>query len=240
MQIATTGMTLPEGKFKYEDPILSALADKFSPKKVTPYYFEFLPDDYESASIIVITRDRILDLLIHDIEKVETRRDRATDPQERTLLDGILADLEREIPVCAQSLEEGERAMIRALSPLSFKPTAVVDVDTGDANEAIAHGLDPNGIILRAMAAANLMFFYTAGKKEVHAWLVSRGTNAQGCAGKIHSDLAQGFVKAEIIPATELLKCHSLQDARQRNLTRLVDRDFIIPEDIVLEIRFNL
>lgn len=234
MRIATTGISLPEGKFKYEDPILFALADKFLPKKVSPYYVEFLPDDYESANIIAITRDRILDLLIHDIEKVETRRDRATAPEERVLLDRVLADLEREVPVCAQPLREGEIAAMRALSPLSLKPTLVID------GESAVDEPDPNGIITRAMATAGLMFFYTAGKKEVRAWLVDRGTDARGCAGKIHSDLAQGFVKAEIIPAADLLGCHGMQDARRRGLTRLVDRDFIIPEDIVLEIRFNV
>nr|VFK54395.1 MAG: Protein of unknown function (DUF933) [Candidatus Kentron sp. TUN]VFK55291.1 MAG: Protein of unknown function (DUF933) [Candidatus Kentron sp. TUN]VFK56658.1 MAG: Protein of unknown function (DUF933) [Candidatus Kentron sp. TUN] len=235
MRIATTGINLSEGKVKYEDTIVLDLADKFLPKKITPYYFEFLHDDYESGNIIVITRDRILDLLIHDIEKVETRRDRTTDSDERVVLDRVLNDLEREIPVCALQFGEHEEPYIRALSPLSFKPTLVLDVESDDANTLVA-----NEIISQAMAVANLMFFYTAGKKEVRAWLVYRGTSAQGCAGKIHSDLAQGFVKAEIIPADDLLECHNMQDARQRNLTRLVDRDFIIPENTVLEIRFNI
>nr|VFJ45682.1 MAG: Protein of unknown function (DUF933) [Candidatus Kentron sp. FM]VFJ69220.1 MAG: Protein of unknown function (DUF933) [Candidatus Kentron sp. FM]VFK06858.1 MAG: Protein of unknown function (DUF933) [Candidatus Kentron sp. FM] len=235
MRIAITGVALPEGKCRYDDPILFALADKFLPKKVTPYYFEFLPDDYEPANIIVIRRDRILDLLIEDIEKVETRRDRTTDPRERALLERVLAGLEQEVPVCAQPLAEEDKTYLRALSPLSLKPTLVMDT------EAIESGApDPYEVISRAMVVANLMFFYTAGKKEVHAWLVNRGTNAQGCAAKIHSDLAQGFVKAEIVPAKDLLQCHSMQDARKRNLTRLVDRDFIIPEEIVLEIRFNI
>nr|VFK31586.1 MAG: Protein of unknown function (DUF933) [Candidatus Kentron sp. MB]VFK75882.1 MAG: Protein of unknown function (DUF933) [Candidatus Kentron sp. MB] len=235
MRIAITGMDLAEGKVKYEDAILFALADKFSPKKITPYYFEFAQDDYESANIIVVTRERILDLLIHDIEKVETRRDRAADANERKVLERVLAELEREIPVCAVRLEEQEEACIRALSPFSFKPTLVIE--PGEADSA---GITAHEVISRAMAIANLMFFYTAGKKEVHAWLVPRGANAQDCAGKIHSDLAQGFVKAEIIPAEDLLQCHGMQDARQRNLTRLVDRDFTIPENTVLEIRFNI
>nr|VFK50333.1 MAG: Protein of unknown function (DUF933) [Candidatus Kentron sp. TC]VFK62651.1 MAG: Protein of unknown function (DUF933) [Candidatus Kentron sp. TC] len=233
MRIAVTGLDLPEGKVKYEDAVMSALADKFLPKKITPYYFEFLHDDYASANIIVIARHRILDLLIHDLEKVETRRDRTADPDERRVLDRVLGDLEREIPVCAMQREKHEEPYIRALSPLSFKPTLLIDVESSGANT-------PSEIISEAMAVANLMFFYTAGKKEVRAWLVDRGTSAQGCAGKIHSDLAQGFVKAEIVSADDLLECHSMQDARQRNLTRLVDRDSVIPKNTVLEIRFNV
>nr|VFK45111.1 MAG: Protein of unknown function (DUF933) [Candidatus Kentron sp. TC] len=233
MRIAVTGLDLPEGKVKYEDAVMSALADKFLPKKITPYYFEFLHDDYASANIIVIARHQILDLLIHDLEKVETRRDRTADPDERRVLDRVLGDLEREIPVCAMQREKHEEPYIRALSPLSFKPTLLIDVESSGANT-------PSEIISEAMAVANLMFFYTAGKKEVRAWLVDRGTSAQGCAGKIHSDLAQGFVKAEIVSADDLLECHGMQDARQRNLTRLVDRDSVIPKNTVLEIRFNV
>nr|VFJ56499.1 MAG: Protein of unknown function (DUF933) [Candidatus Kentron sp. FW] len=235
MRIATTGINLSEGKVKYEDTIVLALANKFSPKKTTPYYFEFLRDDYQSANIIVIARHRLLDLLIYDIDKVETRRDRTSDPNERAVLEQALGDLEQEIPVCAQRFEEREKSYIRALSPFSLKPTLVLDTDSDDTN-----GFTHNKIIPQAMAVADVMFFYTAGKKEVRSWLVDRGSNAQSCAAKIHSDLAQGFVKAEIIPADVLLQCHSMQDARQRNLTRLVDRDFIIPENTVLEIRFNV
>ena len=229
MRIAITAPDPPQGKVKYEDPAVIALADKFSPKKVTPYYCEFLPDDYETADIIVIARDRALDLLIHDIEKLENRRERASDPDERALLDRVLAQLEEEIPICDQEFSEPDHEWLRTISPLSMKPTLVIE---GDA--------DPNELIPRALEKAGLMFFYTSGKQEVHAWLVRRGADAVTCAGKIHSDLARGFVKAEIVPVDDLLRCHSLQDARKRDLTRLVDRDFIIPEKTVIDIRFNV
>ena len=65
-------------------------------------------------------------------------------------------------------------------------------------------------------------------------------TEAVECAGKIHSDLARGFIKAEIVSFEDLMKAHSFQDARVKGLTRLVDRDFVIPEKTVLEIRFNV
>ena len=67
MKIAYTGLNLPEGKIKYGDPAIIALTAMYSPQKVTPYYFNFIPDNYEEAEIIAITRDRILDLIIYDI-----------------------------------------------------------------------------------------------------------------------------------------------------------------------------
>jgi len=230
VRIAITVPDPPQGKVKYEDPAVLALVGKFSPKKVTPYYCEFLPDDYETADIIVIARDRVLDLLIHDIEKLENRRERTSDPDEQALLDRVLAGLEAETPVCDQEFSEPDRERLRTISPLSMKPTLIID---GDA-------AGPNDLIPRALEKAGLMFFYTSGQPEVHAWLVRRGADAVTCAGKIHSDLARGFVKAEIVPVDDLLQCHSLQDARKRDLTRLVDREFVIPEKTVIDIRFNV
>jgi ribosome-binding ATPase YchF (GTP1/OBG family) len=85
-----------------------------------------------------------------------------------------------------------------------------------------------------------MMFFYTAGQQEVHAWLIRSGFDARECAGQIHTDLARGFVKAEIVSVEDMLQCHSMADARRKGLSRLVDRDFVIPSDTVLEIRFNI
>ena len=101
-------------------------------------------------------------------------------------------------------------------------------------------GVPVNDLIPRIMKKAKLMFFYTAGKQEVRSWVVNEGDDAVTCAGKIHTDLARGFIKAEIIHIDELLKCHNFQDARSKGLTKLVDRDFKIAEKTVLEIRFNV
>ena len=229
MRIATTGLNLPQGKAKYEDQVILALADQFSPKKVTPYYCEFLLDDYEAADAIAISRDRILDLLIHDIDKLEVRRQRTEDPDEQAALDRVLAGLEGDVPVCDQELSDVDREHVRTLSPLSLKPTLIFDGDTVDVNE----------LIRLAMERAGVMFFYTAGKPEVHAWFVDCGADAVTCAGKIHSDLARGFVKAEIVSVDDLLQCHNMQDARKQGLTRLVDHDYVIPQNTVVDIRFN-
>ena len=84
------------------------------------------------------------------------------------------------------------------------------------------------------------MFFYTAGKKEVRAWFAEKNADAVTCAGKIHTDLARGFIKAEIVPHEDLMKAHNFKDAASQGLTKLVDKNFLIPEKTVLEIRFNV
>ncbi|OGL43941.1 MAG: hypothetical protein A2161_09875 [Candidatus Schekmanbacteria bacterium RBG_13_48_7] len=84
------------------------------------------------------------------------------------------------------------------------------------------------------------MFFYTVGKQEVHAWLVQKYTDAVSCAGKIHTDLARGFIKAELLSCEDMMTVHNMHEARTRKLTKLVDRDFIIPMNSILDIRFNV
>ena len=230
MKIAYSGMNLQEGKVRFEDPIVHSLTDKFSPKKVTPYYFEFIGSDFESAEIIVVSRESVLDLLILDIEKMETRLERSEDEEERAVVAAALAALENEVPVCDMELDAAAAIHMRQIGPLSLKPVLIVDSDSIDVQELIPF----------AMEKAGMMFFYTAGPQEVHAWLINSGLGAQECAGQIHTDLARGFVKAEIVSVEDMLQCHSMADARKKGLTSLVDRDFVIPSDTVIEIRFNI
>ena len=69
---------------------------------------------------------------------------------------------------------------------------------------------------------------------------VEKNANAVTCAGKIHTDLARGFIKAEIVSHEELMTAHNFKDAGAKGLTKLVDADFPIPEKMVLDIRFNV
>ncbi len=230
MKVACTGLDLPEGKVKYQDPVFIDLAEKFQPKKLTPYYFELLVDDYEAANAIVIASESVLDLLILDYEKVESRLARTEDAAEKDVLERSLAQLEAEKPVCDLTLDASERAIINAFGLLSFKPTLVVE----------DHAPDTNAVCEAVLEKAKMMFFYTAGKQEVHAWLVEKDADAVTCAGKIHTDLARGFIKAEIVRYEDMMAVHSMQDARSKGLTKLVDHDYTIPENSILDIRFNV
>jgi ribosome-binding ATPase len=230
MKIANVGLALPEGKVKYQDPIFADLARKFQPAKLSPYYFEFLPDDFTAARAIALAADRVLDLLILDMEKVEARLSRAEDPAEQEVLRRCLAHLEEQQPICDLPLDSNERALVSALGPLSLKPTVVLAETSADPDEVCRAVLDKAG----------MMFFYTAGKEEVHAWLVEKGADSVSCAGRIHSDLARGFIKAELVSYEDMMTVHSMQDARLKGLTRLVDRDAAVPENTILEIRFNV
>lgn len=230
MRIAPLGLNLPDGKVKYQEPVFDALVAKFQPVKLSPYVFEFRGDDYEPAQAIALARDRVLDLLILDIEKIENRLTRTDDPAEQAALRKCLAQLETEQPVCDLAMDEAERTAARALGLFSLKPTVLIADPAPDAN----------AVCRAVVEKAAMMFFYTVGKPEVHAWLVEKHASAVACAGRIHSDLARGFIKAEIFRVEDVMASHSVQDARSKGLCKLVDRDFAVPENSILEIRFNV
>jgi len=230
MKIAYTGLGLPDGKVKYNDAILTDLEKKFKPDKVSPFYFELLPDGYEAAEGIAIIAEQILDLLIFDMDKIEGRLSVAEDETEKSVLGKCLAHLESEQPVCDLELNEAEREFVSGFGLLSFKPTVVFDNASAT----------PDAVCEAVMAKADVMFFYTAGKSEVRAWFVEKNAEAVTCAGKIHTDLARGFIKAEIISHESLMTAHNFKDASSQGLTQLVGKDFPVPEKTVLEIRFNV
>jgi len=86
MKIGFTGIELPEGKTKYQDANLIALEKKDKPKKVSPFFAEFIRDEFIQCEAIVIPAANILDLLILDMEKVEGRLTRLAEGDEKTLM----------------------------------------------------------------------------------------------------------------------------------------------------------
>ena len=229
MKICFLGLDLPEGKVKYQDERVISLDKKFEAKKVTPFYAEFIKDDCQQCDSFIVSRDRLWDLFILDMEKLESRVDRATDDFEKGLLTRCLEYLEKETPLCDVDFSEEELALLKQLAPLTLRPTVITEAPP-EINDAIEQVLKKAGII----------FFYTADKKEVHAWPIKEDSDIVSCAAKIHSDLARGFIKAEIVRYDDLIKVYNWQEARSKGLVRLVDRDYTIQAGDIIEIRFNI
>lgn len=85
-----------------------------------------------------------------------------------------------------------------------------------------------------------LLSFYTVGEDEVRAWTVKRGANALQAAAAIHTDLAKGFIRAEVIDAQTLLELGGLAEARQKGKLRLEGKDYFVHDGEIVHIRFNL
>ena len=104
-------------------------------------------------------------------------------------------------------------------------------------------GMETSGLdrlIVAAYRLLNLMTFLTAGEKETRAWTIERGTKAPQAAGKIHSDIERGFIRAEIASYADLERLRSLQAVRDAGLARVEGRDYVMQEGDVVNFRFNV
>lgn len=229
MKIGFTGIELPEGKIKYRDETLIALEMKDNPKKVSPFYAEFIRDEYVHSDVIVIPRIMILDLLILDMEKIEVRLNRITGHADKVVLDKCMKYLEKEIPLCDIELNNEEKKILISAAPCSLKPVVMLKGSE-----------DVNTIISLALEKAEQMFFYTSGPTESHAWLAKIGTSIINCAAKIHTDLARGFIKGDVVSYDDYMSCHNFNDCRSKGLVRVTDRDYIVQPCEIVEIRFNV
>jgi GTP-binding protein YchF len=92
-------------------------------------------------------------------------------------------------------------------------------------------------IIRRAYDAVGIITFFTAGEPEVRGWNLERGATAVEAAGKIHTDLAKGFIRAEVTAYDDLHQAGSLKEAKARHLQRLEGKDYIVKDGDVVYFR---
>ena len=117
-------------------------------------------------------------------------------------------------------------------------------LDDNDKKEMLdALGLDESGldkVIKKSYDLLGLMSFLTAGEPEVRAWTIKKGTKAPQAAGKIHSDIERGFIKAEVISFDELMKCGSMVTAKEKGLVRQEGKDYIMQDGDIVLFKFNV
>src|SRR5213594_1282331 len=104
-------------------------------------------------------------------------------------------------------------------------------------------GLSESGLVRLTRAAYDLLgliTFFTAGEVESRAWAIRKGLKASEAAGKIHSDMERGFIRAEVYHYDDLVACGSEAKVREKGLFRLEGRDYIIKEGDVVYFRFNV
>lgn len=104
-------------------------------------------------------------------------------------------------------------------------------------------GADKSGLdklIIASYDILGLMSYLTAGEIEVRAWTIKKGTKAPQAAGKIHSDIERGFIKAEIVSYDDLVNCGSMVKAREKGLIRLEGKDYIMKEGDIVDFKFNV
>lgn len=117
-------------------------------------------------------------------------------------------------------------------------------LDDEDKKEMLeALGLDESGldkVIKRSYDLLGLMSFLTAGEPEVRAWTIKKGTKAPQAAGKIHSDIERGFIKAEVVSYDDLIKEGSMVSAKEKGLVRQEGKEYIMQDGDIVLFKFNV
>ena len=117
-------------------------------------------------------------------------------------------------------------------------------LDEQDKKEMLeALGLEESGldkVIKKSYDLLGLMSFLTAGEPEVRAWTIKKGTKAPQAAGKIHTDIERGFIKAEIVSFNDLINSGSMVNAKEKGLVRSEGKDYIMQDGDIVLFKFNV
>lgn len=104
-------------------------------------------------------------------------------------------------------------------------------------------GLEQSGLdrlISECYSLLGLISYLTAGKQEVRAWTIKKGTKAPQAAGKIHTDFERGFIRAEVIAYDDLIACGSMSAAKEKGLVRSEGKEYVMKDGDVVLFRFNV
>jgi ribosome-binding ATPase YchF (GTP1/OBG family) len=200
-----------------------------------------------------------LELLVADRDHVERRRERVTKQaksgdlklkQEVVELERVLAHVD-----AGGTLADWPGDLPAELEPLTTKPLLAVEngpggidlkleaelADLGEEAAEFREGASAlEEVVRRLSEELGLISFFTAGEKETRAWTLRRGQSAIDAAATIHSDIARGFIRAEVIRWDDLVKSGSHAEAARAGLQRLEGKTYEVQDGDVLNVRFNV
>ena len=137
--------------------------------------------------------------------------------------------------------EQRKARMVLLYGQLEAELVALSPDDRSDYMKEV--GLTESGLVRLTRAAYDLLgliTFFTAGEEEARAWPLRKGLTAVEAAGKIHSDIARGFIRAEVYHYNDLLACGNVAGVRDKGLFRLEGKEYLIKEGDVVYFRFNV
>ncbi len=101
-------------------------------------------------------------------------------------------------------------------------------------------GTDREGLIRRLLYISGHMLFFTCSEKEVRSWLLCKGGTALEAAGAVHTDMARGFIRAEVMTTSDLVRLGSERELKAQHLVRQEHKHYIVQDDDILLIRFSV
>ena len=232
MKIALFGISeIKLGKHNLKDPRLDQ-ADKLveADKKSYAQVDVISQDELVDADAILALADNKADLILRDLEFVETRLGRDPQAGERAALEKIKNLLEQEQFIGGDRLTAEELQAVAAHNFVTSKPVSVA------TPEQIQDG-DP--LLLRVFQESGYICFLTVGGKENRAWPIRRGITAWEAAGTIHTDLQKGFIRAEIIDFEDFIAAGGETQAKRAGKQRLETKQYVMKDYDLVNFRFN-
>ncbi len=219
------------GKHNVKDSRLDQVDNITKAKKKTYIQVELVGEEAGfDADAILVAKDSRTDLILKDLEFVETRLGRASEEPEKILLNKLKSILEKEEFIFNAGLNEEEKKAISGYGLLANKPVVA-------AEKKDLEGLD--ALLARCLEESGFISFFTTGEKETRAWLIKKGTTAWEAAGAVHSDIQRGFIRAEIISFVDFMQCGGETQAKQAGKLRLEQKDYIMQDCDLVNFRFN-
>lgn len=232
MKIALLGISeIKLGRHNLKDPRLD-LADKLvAADKKTPAQVEIVGEDaLLDADAMLASTEGKADLILKDLEFVETRLGRDPQAVEKDALEKIKGLLEAEQLLLSAGLPA---EMLQAVAAHNFYTNKPVTVATPEDLQ------NPDALLLRAFAEAGWISFLTVGGKENRAWPIRKGITAWEAAGTIHTDLQKGFIRAEIIGFQDFSEAGGETQAKRAGKQRLETKQYVMQDYDVVNFRFN-
>lgn len=219
------------GKHNIKDKRLDDVDKLVRAKKKTYIQIEAVGEDsLLDADAIITGVDNKTDLILKDLEFVETRLGRSADEAEKALLNKLKTALEKEEFICSLDLSAPEKESLVKYGLLTVKPIILA------AKEELE---DVTALLARGVKEGGYISFFTAGEKDTRAWLIKNGETAWEASGAIHSDIQKGFIRAEIISLEDFLTCGGETQAKQAGKQRLEQKDYIMKDCDLANFRFN-
>ncbi len=219
------------GKHNVKDPRLDQADKLVEAQKKTYAQVDVVGEqDMITADAVLTTRAALSDLLVKDLDAVETRLGRNPGDAEKAVLQKLAEALISEQPVSAVGLAHEELEAISAHNFYSSRPVVV-------AEETELTG--PDALIVRAFLASGYISFLTVGGKENRAWPIRMGTTAWEAAGAIHTDIQKGFIRAEVICFDDFVQAGGETQAKRAGKLRLETKPYVVQDYDLVNFRFN-
>jgi hypothetical protein len=232
MKIALFGISqIKPGRHNLKDPRLDQVDQFVEADKKTPAQVELTGEDaLLDADSILATGESKMDLILKDLEFIETRLGRDPEPSEKQVLEKLKNWLESEKLMVDAGLTSDEVRAIAAHHFFTNKPVTIASPEQLQ---------EPDSLLLRTFAEAGYICFLTVGGKENRAWPIRKGLTALEAAGSIHTDLQKGFIRAEIIGFMDLVTAGGETQAKRAGKQRLETKTYVIEDYDVVNFRFS-